>query len=498
MGLASMRLMTNPPNVVLFLGRLHPLLVHLPIGFLTLLAVIEVARRLKWFKASAHARAIMLAATVASVIVTIVCGLMLSTEGGYDPALLAWHKWMGISLGIFVIATACAFYAKRPRVYAGMLIATFALLGPASHFGGSITHGKNYLFAYAPMWMRPTSDQPVIAVATAQKLADVKQTDVYTDLVQPVLKENCLACHCDDKVSGQLKVDTYSNLMHGGKSGPAIIAKDSANSPLIQRILLAHADAHHMSPDGKPQPSEDQIAVLQWWIDSGAAEHKKVGDTDPNVDQIALASRLMKLPMPGEAPTIAPIPLVDLQAPMATAASKTGVVISLTSADQPWLIINAAINRKFGDAELAQLTSLAANIVDLDLAGTKVTDPGLAPVATMQNLHRLRLDRTSITDAGLRQLRGLRKLEYLNLYSTSITDAGLKTLAALPNLRHIYVWKTRVDPAAAELFVAAKSNKTRIAQIQKQIEKLQAELSSQHVEVVDGLRAPASQPTTRP
>jgi hypothetical protein len=178
--------------------------------------------------------------------------------------------------------------------------------------------------------------------------------------------------------------------------------------------------------------------------------------------------------------------------------AKTGVVISLVAADQPWLIVNAAINRKFGDVELAELSPLAANIVDLDLAGTHVTDTGLAAVASMQNLHRLRLDRTTITDAGLTQLRGLKKLEYLNLYNTTVTDAGLKTLAALPNLRHLFIWKTRINPATADAFVAAKSNKTKIAQIQRQIEKLQAEISSQHVEVIDGVKTPTSQPTTKP
>jgi uncharacterized membrane protein len=487
------------PNLILFFGRLHPLLVHLPIGFLTLLAVIEVARRLKWFKASAEARGVILACTVLSAITTVACGLMLASEGGYDPSLLAWHKWMGISLAIFVIATAGAFYSKKPRAYAGLLLATLAILGPASHFGGSITHGKNYLLAYAPLWLRPASERSITpTVATSPKTVTAKQADIFADLVQPVLKQNCLACHCADKSSGQLQLDSYAMITKGGKSGPAMVAKDSTNSPILQRILLPLSDAHHMPPDGKPQPTDDQIAVLQWWIDSGAAERKTVADLDPNSDQIALASRLLKLPVPGEPPTAAPVALADLQPQLADVTSKTGVVISLVAVDQPWLIVNAAINRDFGDAELAQLSPLATNIVDLNLAGTHTTDAGLSTVASMSNLHRLRLDRTTVTDTGLLQLRGLKKLEYLNLYNTSITDAGMKTLTALPDLRQLYVWKTRVNPAATQAFVTAKTNKTKIAQIQKQIETLQSQIASQHVEVVLGVKPPASQPTTEP
>jgi uncharacterized membrane protein len=485
--------MPTPPNLILFFGRLHPLLVHLPIGFLILLAVIELARRLKWFKAAAGARGVILFATVLSVITTVTCGLMLSTEGGYDAGLLSWHKWMGISLAVFVVATAWAFFTHRPRWYAGLFLATLAILGPASHFGGSITHGKDYLFAYAPLWMRPAADMPAVTIATTQKIADAKQADLFFDLVRPVLNQNCLTCHGESKASGQLRLDSYAAIMKGGKSGPEIVAKDSANSRMIQRIQLALSDAHHMPPDGKPQPSDDQIALLQWWIDAGAPEHKTVGDSNPNEDQIALVSRLLKLPAPGELPTAAPTPLADLQPQMADIVSKTAVAISFAQVDQSWLIVNAAVTRRFGDAELAQLSPLAANIVDLDLAGTQVTDAGLAPIAAMQNLRRLRLDRTGITDAGLVQLHNLKKLEYLNLHSTKITDAGLKTLASLPALRQLYVWNTKVDPVAAESFAEAKLNKTKVAQLQEEIEKLQAEIGAEHVEVIDGVRA-ATQP----
>jgi uncharacterized membrane protein len=489
--------MPTPPNLILFFGRMHPLLVHLPIGFLTLLVIIEVASRIRRFKGATEAREVILIVTVLSAIASVTCGLMLSSAGGYDPSLLFWHKWMGISLACAIIAMAWAFYAKRPRSYGALLLVTLLLLTPASHFGGSMTHGKNYLTAYAPAWLWPRSGSSVTMIASQKPIADVSSADIYTDLAQPVLQQNCMACHNADKDSGQLRLDSLASINHGGKTGPAIIAKNSANSLLIQRILLPTDDPHHMPPSGKPQPTDDQVQLLQWWIDSGAAEHEKVSQLDPSTDQIALVSRLLKLPLPAEPGELKPVALTDLQPQIDSLVVQLHIVVTPVAVDQPWIIVNASLSRTFGDKELAAIEPLQANIVDLNLAGTRVTNTGMTTVGAMTNLTRLRLDRTAITDAGLVPLKKLTKLNYLNLYSTAVTDNGLKILASLPSLRQLYLWKTKVDPAAAAAFTAQKTDNGKIAQIQMQIEKLQNQIAAQHVEVVQAIK-PATMPTSRP
>ena len=67
---------------------------------------------------------------------------MLSTAGGYDSSLLAWHKWMGITLGLVILAAAWALWQRQPRMYTGALIVSVLILLPAAHFGGSLTHGE--------------------------------------------------------------------------------------------------------------------------------------------------------------------------------------------------------------------------------------------------------------------------------------------------------------------------------------------------------------------
>lgn len=482
--------MPTPPNFVLFIGRLHPLLVHLPIGFLLLLGIVELLSRFSKFRGAAAARNIILAATVVSAVITITCGLMLSTSGDYDPSLLSWHKWMGILLGLSIFASAFCVWQRQQRLYTAFLILSLLILAPASHFGGSITHGENYLLAYAPRWLREPEQHFTVVGPPPHAAA---QAMVYNDLVRPVLEQNCLACHGSDKSSADLRIDSLEALHRGGKSGSLWNNGNSSGSLIVQRLRLPLADAKHMPPDGKPQPSDDQIELLKWWIDNGSPEKAKVADLNPNDDQLAMVTRLLKLPEPVDPAAAPPIAIADVQSQIAVLSPKLGIVFTPFAVDQPWVIVNAAINHSFNDSQLAQLAPLSPNIVDLNLAGTHVTDAGLSTVAAMLNLTRLRLDRTAITDAGLSKLRQLRKLTYLNLYGTRVTDNALKTLAALPNLRHLYLYQTKVDPAAAAAFAASKTDATKIARLKKQIEKLQEQLSGAGVDVVEGIK-----PTTRP
>ena len=73
-------------------------------------------------------------------------GWFLSEEGGYDADLLFWHKWMGIGMTT-VLALICGLrWKKRERATLPLLFVVVMLLSGAGHFGGSITHGDNYLF----------------------------------------------------------------------------------------------------------------------------------------------------------------------------------------------------------------------------------------------------------------------------------------------------------------------------------------------------------------
>ncbi|MDE3147836.1 MAG: hypothetical protein KGL37_00070, partial [Acidobacteriota bacterium] len=80
--------MSGPPAIALFFGRLHPLLVHLPIGLILLLAVLELLARFPRFKHANANSGIILALAIPATLVTVLCGWLLSLGGGYQQHLL--------------------------------------------------------------------------------------------------------------------------------------------------------------------------------------------------------------------------------------------------------------------------------------------------------------------------------------------------------------------------------------------------------------------------
>lgn len=251
-------------GIIEFIGHLHPLLVHLPIGFLVLLAVLEILACSPSRKHLASASRVILVLTVPVAIATVACGWVLSWSGGYDAQLLAWHKWLGTAVGIAVVILVVLHWRGWLKTYRVALAATVLLLAVASHFGGSLTHGSDYLTFILSRHDDPPSDRNPLA------------QPVFESLIQPVFKHYCVSCHGPEKSKGGLRMDTRENLLKGGDSGPEFKVGDLDGSRLIRRVTLPPDDDDHMPPDGKPQPTPDEIRLLEWWIETGAPMDKTV------------------------------------------------------------------------------------------------------------------------------------------------------------------------------------------------------------------------------
>jgi hypothetical protein len=96
-------------------------------------------------------------------------------------------------------------------------------------------------------------------------------------------------------------------------------------------------------------------------------------------------------------------------------------------------------DRQVADDDLKLLTSLA-NLQDLGLSGTPITDKGLVHVGGLTQLRTLSLGQTNIGDEGLSYLRDLTNLENLNLHGTKITNEGLVHLRGFKKL-----WQLSLD-----------------------------------------------------
>jgi YHS domain-containing protein/uncharacterized membrane protein len=474
---------SGPSDISLFLGRLHPLLVHLPIGLILLLVLLEMVGRRPRFKNAYASVGFILALTVPEALVTVICGWLLSQAGGYQSQLLQWHKWTGIGTVAACALAGLLYSLELKKLYRWSLVLTLAALVVASHFGGSLTHGSNYLVRYAPKSLQAMlgiHTPPAVAKRSPEQIA---QMQAFADVVQPFLQDNCISCHGPEKSESGLRLDSLSAVLKGGKSGSTLTPGKSSESLLMTRLRLPLNSKEHMPPEGKPQPTPSDLALLRWWIDAGAPEDKQIAELKPpaSVEHI-LAARF------GASETasagVAPKPLSQIQPVIAKLSDELGVALTTMGQNDAWVQCNASIaGPSFGDTQLARLASLGPNLRWLDLGGTKVTDAGLTNLSAMPNLTRLHLERTQVTDSGLGRLSGLTELEYLNLYATAVSDSGLTVLQGLPKLKQIYLWQTKVTPGAAQALAEAHTDHDQIQEWQDQIEQLQARIRGQQVSV---------------
>lgn len=137
---------------MLSIGKLHPLLLHFPIGLVLAAAAAEllaiVTQRTRWrVVAVANAR---VGAALAAV--TAFAGWELTSASFVEPSrLLEWHRWIGVSGTVAAIGAALASMrldARSPRfafVYRAALFAAAGLIGVAGHIGGMLVWGADFL-----------------------------------------------------------------------------------------------------------------------------------------------------------------------------------------------------------------------------------------------------------------------------------------------------------------------------------------------------------------
>src|SRR5215216_4671638 len=80
-----------------FLGRLHPLVVHFPIGLLIIAWVLELFTLNKKNQELRSGINLLLIIGAASAIAAVIFGLLLKTQDQYSSSVLTIHQWSGIA-----------------------------------------------------------------------------------------------------------------------------------------------------------------------------------------------------------------------------------------------------------------------------------------------------------------------------------------------------------------------------------------------------------------
>jgi uncharacterized membrane protein/mono/diheme cytochrome c family protein len=444
-----------------FLGRFHPLVVHLPIGFLFIAVALEILSRKKKYENLKHATGFVLMLTSISSIIAAILGYFLSQGEGYEEKSLSWHKWFGIALA--AVSTFAwlfkMFFEKRPsrafRIgYTSMLVIAFICLVITGHEGGSLTHGADYLTSEMPEPLREFVGLPKIEEPPPKQITNIPQAVVYADIIQPMLDKRCVSCHNPSKKKGGLVLTTKENLLKGGKNGDAIKPGKPEQSHLFTSLLLPEDDDKHMPPKGKTQLTKDQVSLIHWWIQQGADFEKKVVQLNVPDTIKRVLTKLAQANEPLKGIFAKKVNAAD-SATLAT-AREAGFIITPIAKDVNYLQVYLAQDKDtFGVKEVKALRGMSGQLAWLNLKGRTILPAALDSLKQFPNLARLHLGNTNIQDEMLRSLSGLKELEYLNLYGTGITDSGLKYLAGLKNLSALYLWQTKVTETEAGKLKAA-------------------------------------------
>ena len=96
-----------------------------------------------------------------------------------------------------------------------------------------------------------------------------QELDFFETKVRPLLVEKCFDCHGPDSepIEGGLSLGSRANILTGGDTGPAIVVGHAAQSLMIDAIN--YGEVYEMPPDTKM--SDDEIAIITKWVNSGAA-----------------------------------------------------------------------------------------------------------------------------------------------------------------------------------------------------------------------------------
>lgn len=419
-----MSLAASGPDWALFLGRLHPLVVHLPIGLLMAVLLCECFALFQRpepgspIKVSLLRRALVLITAGAAIGASVV-GWLLASEGGYAKDLLFWHRWGGIAFAAVLSSGAVLIWTRAWRslpLRSGLLLTALGLMTVVGHMGGSMTHGETYLSRYAPAWL-----QPILGGAPANTSNQVIASEGMSSdaqIVLTMLADHCVECHGPSKQKGKLRLDTPDGLASTVTPGAPGL------SELFSRITLARGDEELMPPDSDPLDDELILATMRW-IRAGANLETFEKRHEAQVgEQEALALRLDKV----RAATDAVITAI----PAETAAT---YAIDLSMGEAP-----------LDAPALDALRPIAGRITELSLAGRRITQ--VPHDLDLPALSRLSLQRCDIhRDQLAALLKSAPNLQSLNLHSTDADDALLPAIAGLSALRELVIYDTPLSIA---------------------------------------------------
>ena len=102
-----------------------------------------------------------------------------------------------------------------------------------------------------------------------KKIAVSFSKDVF-----PIVKRRCLPCHAEDSENpSNFFLETYADLMNGGKHGSSVLPRKGDESILVQKLKPNPSFGEQMPLMSKKKLTDEEIEIFKNWIDQGAKKN---------------------------------------------------------------------------------------------------------------------------------------------------------------------------------------------------------------------------------
>lgn len=443
------------PALIAFLGRFHIVVLHLPIGWLALVPLLEFIGA-RWQSANVQAAAgIVLLLGALSAVLAATLGFCLAAADGYAGSLVATHMWFGIATSTlaivaFALRELCSVTSIPKHAYAAMLAASLAAVAVSGHLGGTLAQGEGYLTARLPEGVKRA-----FSIPTDETLPIDYDAEIYAAIIRPILKGSCYTCHNDQKYKGKFSMATHASLLQGGKSEKAaIVPGDHDESELYRRVTLVRNAEKAMPPKEEEPLAQSEITLLSWWIDLGAPIDRSINDLRAEEFPVQVANIVDDL-IEAADDLLSSLPVFDpetiaLQAAMLKSDFGLDVYPLSQNPADGLRVESLNSTRPFDRETLQALVPIAEYVRSLDIAGGRFNDDEFAAIAKFTHLDQLTLEYSSLAVGELQYLVPL-KLRSLNLYGTRLDDPALQYLEQLRSLRRLYLGETGLSAGMVEV-----------------------------------------------
>ncbi|WP_304516373.1 c-type cytochrome domain-containing protein [Cecembia rubra] len=426
-------------------GRFHPVLVHLPIGFLILGSILVFYAKKEDSGIIPAIKISFFWGTIAALF-SVVSGFLLYLREGYSFDTVSKHLVLGVLTTLFSFGFYLYLKDKVMCIDSkvrGISIGLVLLLMLTGHLGGELTHGSDYFTE-----VLPEEFQEFLGISNASELPMISLDEehwgeaiFYQDVIHPILSQNCNSCHNEKNKKGELVLNSPEWMAKGGKNGKVLDSKVPLNSTLLARMLLPHDDKEHMPPKDKRQPSKQEIILIQKWIETGAS-------FEVSLAKAGVEEEMINMYFPSERDIFYPkSELKQLAKDVLVGFKRSGLLVEPISQESPLLKISTINFPQDQKLNLDDFRSIALHIADLDISGTDLDDSLWNDLVLFENLTVLKVNQVDIEGQGIESLHHLKNLKRLYLNNSSLQLSNLLALAGHSSLESIFFYATPASKA---------------------------------------------------